>query len=139
MWLFLSRSWVAFGRPSYLLAVLQGVPRHWRFPPASGGHPPRLIHPSGVGFIAWRLRRPKKGNADGTVCIFGLDGRVWTFGPATEPTLKTALCHIRALVGRIDKYQRSPQTFSKPMYGTRPCCLVQAIIRHTSPDPHLGS
>ena len=26
-----------------------------------------------------------------------------------------------------------------PMYGTRPCCLVQAISRHTCPDPHLGS
>ena len=23
--------------------------------------------------------------------------------------------------------QRSPRTFSEPMYGTRPCCLVQAI------------
>ena len=27
----------------------------------------------------------------------------------------------------------------KTIYGTRPCCLVQAITRHTSPDPHLGS
>ena len=35
--------------------------------------------------------------------------------------------------------QRSPRTFSKPMYGTRPWCLVQAITRHTCPDPHLGS
>ena len=35
--------------------------------------------------------------------------------------------------------QRSQRTFSKPMYGTRPCCLVQAITRHTCPDPHLGS
>ena len=35
--------------------------------------------------------------------------------------------------------QRSPQTFSKSMYGTRPWCLVQAITRHTCPDPHLGS
>ena len=34
------------------------------------------------------------------------------FGPATGPTLKTALCHIRALVGRIDKYQRSTRTLS---------------------------
>ena len=25
------------------------------------------------------------------------------------------------------------------MYGTRPCCLVQSITRHTCPDPHLGS
>ena len=35
--------------------------------------------------------------------------------------------------------QSSPRTFSKPMYGTRPWCLVQAITRHTCPDPHLGS
>ena len=27
------------------------------------------------------------------------------FGPATGPTLKMALCHIRALVGRFDKYR----------------------------------
>ena len=27
------------------------------------------------------------------------------FGPATGPTLKTALCHIRALVGRFDEYR----------------------------------
>ena len=32
-----------------------------------------------------------------------------------------------------------PRTFSKPMYGTRPWCLVQAITRHTCRDPHLGS
>ena len=35
--------------------------------------------------------------------------------------------------------ERSPRTFSKPMYGTRPCCLVQAITRHACLDPHLGS
>ena len=38
---------VAFGRPFYLWTVLPGVPRHWRVPPASGGHPPRLLLPSG--------------------------------------------------------------------------------------------
>ena len=27
----------------------------------------------------------------------------------------------------------------KPMYGTRPCRLVQAITRNTCLDPHLGS
>ena len=26
-----------------------------------------------------------------------------------------------------------------PMYSTRPCCLVQAITRHTCPDPDLDS
>ena len=44
---FLSSCWVAFGRPFYLWTVLPDVPRHWRVPPASGGHPPRLIPPSG--------------------------------------------------------------------------------------------
>ena len=33
----------------------------------------------------------------------------------------------------------SPRGLSKPMYGTRPRCLVQAITRHMYPDPHLGS
>ena len=31
---------VSFDRPFYLLTVLSGVPRHWRYPLASGGHPP---------------------------------------------------------------------------------------------------
>ena len=66
---FLSSSLVAFGRPSYLWAVLPGVPRDWRFPPASRCHPPRLIPPSGGGVIDWR---PKKGNADGAEGILAL-------------------------------------------------------------------
>ena len=57
VWPFLSSSWVAIGRPSYLWAVLPSVPRHWRFPPASGGHPPRLLPPSGGGY--WLA--PQKG------------------------------------------------------------------------------
>ena len=40
-------SWVSFGRPFYLRTVLPGVPRHWRFPPASWGHSPRLLLPTG--------------------------------------------------------------------------------------------
>ena len=139
---FLSSSWVAFGRPSNLWAVLPGVPQHWRFPPASGGHPPRLIPPSGGYCLAPEAH--KKGECRrGWRYFWPCRTRV-DFRPATGPTLKTALCHIRALVGRFDKYrgprgQRSPRTFSKPMYGTRPCCLDQAITQHTCPDPHLGS
>ena len=48
-------------RPAMLAASLirPGVSRHWRFPPASGGCPPRLLTPlEGVGFITWRLRHP---------------------------------------------------------------------------------
>ena len=33
------------------------------------------------------------------------------FGPVTGSTLKTALCHIRALVGPIDKYLEVPADF----------------------------
>ena len=34
---------------------------------------------------------------------------------------------------------RSVALQKEPMYGTRPCCPVQAITRHTCPDPYLGS
>ena len=54
--------------------------------PASGGHPPLAFAPFGwVGFIAWRLRRPKKGNADGAEGIFGLAGRVWASALRPDP------------------------------------------------------
>ncbi len=39
----------------------------------------------GVGFIAWRLRRPKKENADGAEGIFGLAGRVWASALRPDP------------------------------------------------------
>ena len=84
-----------FSRPSYLWAVLLGVPWHWRVPPASGVHPPRLLPPS----ECQRGRRyfwPCRARAG--------------FGPATGPTLKTALCHIRALVRRMINNQRNKQT-----------------------------
>ena len=112
VWPFLSSSWVAFGRPCYLWSVLPGVPRHWRFPPASGDHPPRLLPPSG-GWVYWLTpEAPQKWECRrGWRYFWPFQTRVG-FGPATGPTLKTALCHIRALVGRIDKYQRSSRTLS---------------------------
>ena len=70
-------------RLSYLWAVLPSVPRHWRFPPASGGHPPRLLPPGGG--IAWHLRRPRKENADRADGIFGLAGRVWVSALRPDP------------------------------------------------------
>ena len=109
MWPFLSSSWVAFGRPSNLWAVLLGVPQHWRFPPASGGYPPRLISPSGGGGYCLA---PQKGECRRGRRYFW---PCWTrvgFGPAIRPTIKTTLCHIRALVGRFDKY-RGPRGRSR--------------------------
>ena len=58
---FLSSCWVAFGRPFYLWAVLLGVPRYWRVPPASGGHPPRLLPPSGGWVYCLEPEAPPKG------------------------------------------------------------------------------
>ena len=43
--------------------------------------------------------RPEKGNADRVRGIFGTAYRVGATGPATGPTLNTALCHIRTLGG----------------------------------------
>ena len=103
---FLSSCWVAFGRPFYLWTVLPDVPRHWRVPPASGGHRPRLIPPSGGGYCL-APEAPQKGECRrGRRYFWPCRTRVG-FGPATGPTLKTALCHIRALVGRNDKYRNT--------------------------------
>ena len=38
-----------------------------------------------VGFIAWTLRHPKKGNADRAEGIFGLAGRVWASALLPDP------------------------------------------------------
>ena len=37
------------------------------------------------GGIAWRLRRPKKGNDDGAEGIFGFAGRVWASALRPDP------------------------------------------------------
>ena len=66
-----------------------------------------------------------------------------TFPSPCIPTLigLRAFDHVSSCVWweAVTNKQRSPRTFSKSMYGTRPCCLVQAITRHTCPDPDLGS
>ena len=80
-----SSCWVAFGRPFYLWAVLLGVPRHWRVPPASGAITQAFTPFEKVKFIAWRLRSPKKGNADGVEGIFDLAGRVWVSALRPDP------------------------------------------------------
>ena len=64
-----------------------------------GPSPQALTLFGGVGFIARRLRRPEKGNADGVRGIFGTAYRVG-LRPCDRTHLKTALCHIRTLVGR---------------------------------------
>ena len=43
------------------------------------------------------------------------------FGPATGPTLKTALCHIRALVGSMIKNQRVATRISKNLSSAFKC------------------
>ena len=85
---FLSSSWVAFGRPPYLWTVLPGVPRHWRFPPASGGHPPRLIPPSGgLGLLPGA---PKRGMPTGPKVFLALPDACG-FRPCDRAHLKNGL------------------------------------------------
>ena len=80
--------------------VRSGVFHHWihhLWP--RGALPPALTLFGGVGFIARRLRRPEKGNADGVRGIFGTACRVG-LRPCDWTHLKNGLCHIRTLVGR---------------------------------------
>ena len=75
-----------------------------------GGHPPGFYPLRGVYCLAPEV--PQMGECRRGRRYFW---PCWTrvgFGSATGPILKTALCHIRALVGRIDKYQRSTRTLS---------------------------
>ena len=84
---FLSSSWVAFGRPSNLWAVLPGVPRHWRFPPASGGAIPPGLYPLRGG-CCLTPEAPQKGECRrGRRYFWSCRTRVG-FGPAIGPTLK---------------------------------------------------
>ena len=77
-----SSCWVTFGRLCFaLVRFWPDVPRHWRFPPASGGHLPRLLSPSGGG--AWGA--PNKGNADGAEGIFGNAGCVLALALQPDP------------------------------------------------------
>ena len=55
------------------------------------------------------------------------------FGPATGPTLKTALCHIRALVGRNDKY-RGPRGRSRAFV----CGLSSPVLGLHSVDRFIS-
>ena len=58
-----------------------------------------------------------------------------------DTTRKTTLELVQPTVCGTQWRQKEevPRTFLKPMYSTRPCCLVQAITWHTCSDPHLGS
>ena len=84
-----------------------------------GAISPGLYPLRGVGFIAWRLRAPQKGECRrGRRYFWPCRTRVG-FGPATGPTLKTALCHIRVLVGRFDKYRGLRGRSQGPLGSTR--------------------
>ena len=77
-----------------------------------GAIPPGLYPLRGCWVYCLAPEAPQKGECRrGRKYFWPCRTRV-CFGPATGPTLKTALCHIRVLVGRIDKYQRSTRTLS---------------------------
>ena len=66
-------------------------------PLASGGRPPKL-KPSSEG-LGLSPVAPKRGKPTGSEAFLELPVALG-FGPVTGPALKTALCHIRTLVGR---------------------------------------
>ena len=68
------------------------------------GATPRLIHPE-----APQKRECRRGRRYFCPCRTRVG-----FGPATGLTLKTALGHIRALVGRFDKYRGPRGLLFKP-------------------------
>ena len=69
-------------------------------PLALGGRPPRLKPSSeGLGLSPDAWGAPKRGMPTGLEAFLELPVALGS-GPATGPTLKTALCHIRTLVGR---------------------------------------
>ena len=66
--------------------IWTGVPRHWRFPPASGGHPHRLSPPNGgLGSLPNAWGALNKANAIGAEGIFGNAGCVWTTALRPDP------------------------------------------------------
>ena len=59
------------------------------------------------------------------------------FGPAIGPTLKTALCHIRALVGRMINNQNcmkmSCNIVDDIYLKKSPLCFVLRLLKHKDP------
>ena len=75
-----------------------------------GATPPGLYPLRGGWVYCLAPEAPQKGECRrGRMYFWPCRVRVG-FGSATGPTLKMALYHIRALVGRNDKLQRSPRT-----------------------------
>ena len=106
-----------------------------------GPSPQALTLFGGVGFIARRLRPPWKGECRRGPRHFWKLPLVLGFGPATGPTLKTALCHIRTLVGRRINTARLARFFLDdaalcPVVGhSRPtvvasCTVILGVFHH---------
>ena len=84
-----------------------------------GAIPPGLYPLRGVWAYCLVPEAPQKGECRrGRRYFWPWRTRVG-FGPATGPTLKTALCHIRALLGRFDKYRGLHGRSQGPLGSTR--------------------
>ena len=83
----------------------------WVVPPASGDHPPRLLPPSGGEVYCLAPEAPQKGECQWGQRYFWPCWMRVGFGPATGPTLKMALCHIHALVGRMINNQTERRSY----------------------------
>ena len=93
----LSRPVVGRSRPAVITCrtVCSGVFHHWIHHLRPQGAVPQGFNPLQR---VWVYGAPKRGMPTGSEALLELPV-AWGFGPATGPTLKTALCHIRTLVG----------------------------------------
>ena len=112
---------VGRSRPAVIACrtVRSGVFHHWIHHLWPQGAVPLGFNPLRRGWVlspgAWGA--PKRGMPTGSEAFLELPAALG-FGPAIGPTLKTALCHIRTLVGRrinngnrINKPKGSTQWF----------------------------
>ena len=89
-------------------------------------NPPQRVY----RFIAWRLRRPEKGNADGARCILW---NVWAHDMRSNPP-KNGLVPYSYAGGAYDKYSTflfGGATHFFPLGGARfgrPWCMLQGSV-----------
>ena len=101
--------------------------------------------------LVWTLAKLPQSYWNADSSWLDLLSLVWTlfhadsspFCPVSTASLRrpspTANFELQSSLRSSFKEESSDALRSCSMYGTRPWCLVQAITRHTCPDPHLGS
>ena len=83
-----------------------------------------------VAFIARRLRRPKKGNADGAEGIFGTCRMRVGYGLAPGPTIKRPCAILARSVGRATNTATTPGQTGPGSDGNEGCTPHSPKLQH---------